>query len=72
MNPNSWAKTKMFDQDFNVLHLPQYFQFCPFLLHFVRIFIFGKVGSLIKNPKKVLFFSFDRNLKLNESEKVPI
>jgi hypothetical protein len=37
-----------FSHDFNVLHLPDFSQFCSFFFLFVRIFIFGKVRSLIK------------------------
>jgi hypothetical protein len=46
MNLNRWAKSRMNGQDFNVLHLADFCQFCPFF-HFVRIFIFGKVGTLL-------------------------
>jgi hypothetical protein len=46
--------------------------FVGFIFHFVRVFIFEKVGALTKNPKEVWLFRFDRNLNINETEEVLI
>jgi hypothetical protein len=44
MNFNPWAKSRIFGQYFNVLHLPNFCQLCPFF-SFYRYIYFRKGGS---------------------------
>jgi hypothetical protein len=44
LNLNPWAKSRMFGQNFNVLHFPSVCQLCPFLLFFPYIY-FRKGGN---------------------------
>jgi hypothetical protein len=44
MNLNLWAKSRMFGQDFDVLHLQNICKLCPFFFSFCPFFYFRKGG----------------------------
>jgi hypothetical protein len=56
----SFHKIRIVGQDFNVFHLPDFCQLCPFFFHLVSILISGAVETLRMRDRNLCFLKYHR------------